>query len=571
MKKLGRFAAALLATGVVFCISDAKAAWVSQGPSGVDSRMISDGKTDMLMDSGSNLWIKGGESWRNSGIADVKVMFSDDYYGESFVGTPVSLHEEVDGSLYDARMCIARALSGCTEWYMGSAISGVVRYVGSDSHVYVISDNHLYATKYGNGGNWLWSRRTPWNIAVPLLVGATSDNRLVVADANNIYLEDSVGSDTFQQIGALSAYPKKLVTFGNDVYILNSLGDVDKFYLYGSSWQRISIGSVRDITADSFRVYLLFSNGIYKTYDGISMTAMEYLSIYANVLAAKDNSLYAGTINGVYSLNLAPEIPVASASVSGSNILVSWVAVSGASGYRVYYGSTTTSYAYINVGNVTSVSIPLAGINVVWVRAYNVDGYESKFTYKWICNSADTATPSSITDLSVMPLGGTSVLVEWTEPADNYGVASFDLRRATAAITSRNWNSSVVVSGMPTPSGSGSKKKITVSGLSPNTTYYFAVTAKDGCGRQSVLYNSKSVKTLSAGMKNISFYWGASADATAYEVCCGASSGNYTSCTFMGAVNQGSVQVADDESPRYCVTRATNNWGEKYSNEVVPK
>lgn len=548
------------------------AGWVAQGPEGVDVVLISSGTTIMVADRNGGSMMKIDTGWRNTGISGVKTIFADPYYKTNFIGTELSLHEEVEETLYDTGVCIEKnTINECTEWYFGSGVSGVARRIDNNSFIYVVSSDHqLFVAQYNNSmGGWFWSKRTPWNIPVPLLVGKTSDNRIVVANGIGVFIEDSVGSETFQQIATLSISPQKIITFGNDVYLINSFGEGKKIFLSGG-WQEVSIGSVRDITADNLRVYILTPLGIYKTYDGVSLTAVNSPSVYVNSLVVRDNSLYAGTTSGLSALDLAPPTSVVNVSIIGSSISVSWGVVSGAAGYRLYYGANTVSQTQLDMGNVTNVTVPLSGVNVVRVGAYNMDGYESKSDYKWVCNPVDITVPQSITNLSVTPNSDSAIIAEWTEPSDNFAVASFEVRYSLSLITARNWGLAKLATNAPVPTGAGSAKKLTIKGLAPNTPYYVGVRTKDSCGRMSVLYNAKLTQTLPSKMRNILFAWESAEDAVGYDVCCGMISGFYTSCAYIGVANQGWVQFEDDNSPRYCATKATSNLGEhRFSNELI--
>ena len=75
-----------------------------------------------------------------------------------------------------------------------------------------------------------------------------------------------------------------------------------------------------------------------------------------------------------------------------------------------------------------------------------------------------------------------SVTLTWTTPGDDgtLGTASqFDLRYSTSPITAANFASATRWNSTPVPLASGSTQNETVTGLSPSTTYYFAIKAGD--------------------------------------------------------------------------------------------
>lgn len=94
-----------------------------------------------------------------------------------------------------------------------------------------------------------------------------------------------------------------------------------------------------------------------------------------------------------------------------------------------------------------------------------------------------------------------SVQLSWTTPGDDSlsGTASqFDLRYSTAAITALNFASATQWSGTPTPGAPGTRQSTTVTGLQPNTTYWFAIKTGDEVPNWSGISNVISRTTLAA-------------------------------------------------------------------------
>jgi hypothetical protein len=95
----------------------------------------------------------------------------------------------------------------------------------------------------------------------------------------------------------------------------------------------------------------------------------------------------------------------------------------------------------------------------------------------------------------------TSVTLNWTTPGDDslVGTASqFDLRYSTSAITAANFASATRWAAMPAPAAPGSRQSVTVTGLTPATTYYFALKTADEVPNWSGLSNVISKATLAA-------------------------------------------------------------------------
>ena len=86
----------------------------------------------------------------------------------------------------------------------------------------------------------------------------------------------------------------------------------------------------------------------------------------------------------------------------------------------------------------------------------------------------------------------------WAAPGDDGSTgtaASYDVRYSTSAITEGNWASATQATGEPTPSIAGSSESFTVTGLTPSTTYYFAIKTSDEASNTSALSNTPSATT----------------------------------------------------------------------------
>ncbi|OGL78503.1 hypothetical protein A3J43_03960 [Candidatus Uhrbacteria bacterium RIFCSPHIGHO2_12_FULL_54_23] len=111
----------------------------------------------------------------------------------------------------------------------------------------------------------------------------------------------------------------------------------------------------------------------------------------------------------------------------------------------------------------------------------------------------DTTPPSAVSDLTVATATPTTVGLAWTAPGDD-GVAgtaaSYDVRyRTSGFIDDVNFATSTAVAGEPSPAVAGAAESFTVTGLSPTTTYWFALRATDDAGNTSGLSNVVSTTT----------------------------------------------------------------------------
>lgn len=110
-----------------------------------------------------------------------------------------------------------------------------------------------------------------------------------------------------------------------------------------------------------------------------------------------------------------------------------------------------------------------------------------------------TLPPGTITNLGIATITPTSITLIWTAPGDDgyEGISTaYDVRYATFTITEDNWGLAMQCSGPPTPKLAGATQTFTVTNLLPNTTYYFAIKAKDDAERWSGLSNIATGTTL---------------------------------------------------------------------------
>jgi phosphodiesterase/alkaline phosphatase D-like protein len=111
----------------------------------------------------------------------------------------------------------------------------------------------------------------------------------------------------------------------------------------------------------------------------------------------------------------------------------------------------------------------------------------------------DTTAPSAISDLGTGTVTPTTIVLTWTAPGDDGGTGTattYDLRYSTSPITSGNFSSATTVTGEPTPQSAGSSETMTITGLSPVTTYYFAIKTSDEVPNTSAISNVPSATTL---------------------------------------------------------------------------
>lgn len=130
-------------------------------------------------------------------------------------------------------------------------------------------------------------------------------------------------------------------------------------------------------------------------------------------------------------------------------------------------------------------------------RYASVDGIQ-------VFGPPDLIFPGAIADLVAGsgPSGGTATL-NWTAPGDDGAVGtatSYLVRYSTSAITDETlWNAATATTiNVPAPAVAGTPQMMTVVGLSPGLTYYFAVRARDDGLNLGGLSNSVSATALAS-------------------------------------------------------------------------
>jgi hypothetical protein len=161
----------------------------------------------------------------------------------------------------------------------------------------------------------------------------------------------------------------------------------------------------------------------------------------------------------------------------------------------------------------------------------------------------------------------TTVTLNWTAPGDDSTsgqAAAYDVRYSLSTITAANWASATQVTGEPTPKAAGGVEAYDVSGLTPNTMYYFALKTSDEAGNWSALSNIISKSTLqettapsaianlaapSSTAASVSLTWtspgddGASGTATTYDI-------RYSTSTITAGNWASATQVTGETAPK---------------------
>ncbi len=110
----------------------------------------------------------------------------------------------------------------------------------------------------------------------------------------------------------------------------------------------------------------------------------------------------------------------------------------------------------------------------------------------------DVTPPAAPTDLATGSVGTDQLLLAWTATGDD-GMAGtadhYDVRYSTSSIDASNFDSSTPISQTLIPNAPGQSETLLVTGLTPDTTYYFALKVYDEADNASDLSNVASART----------------------------------------------------------------------------
>jgi hypothetical protein len=141
----------------------------------------------------------------------------------------------------------------------------------------------------------------------------------------------------------------------------------------------------------------------------------------------------------------------------------------------------------------------ITGTTLRYMEMYNLMGDPSIPLVRQI--PPDTTPPDPITDLITVDPTSNSITLNWTAPYDSTfgGIATYDIRYSTTMINDDDdFNNAPqkLLSGQS--DSAGTPKSYEVDELSFNTTYYFAIKAKDIWDNTSEMSNVPSLATLFA-------------------------------------------------------------------------
>lgn len=153
-----------------------------------------------------------------------------------------------------------------------------------------------------------------------------------------------------------------------------------------------------------------------------------------------------------------------------------------------------------SAGSAASFSFepPEEGVNLYFrMKAFDDAGNPSPLSNQASALVA-IVPPGAVNDLTGFNATSTAVDLSWSSTGDDGNIgtaAAFNIRYSTSPITAGNFLAATEVALEPAPAVAGTLQLTTVDGLTPSTTYYFAMKAYDETGASSALSNVVSVTT----------------------------------------------------------------------------
>ena len=333
-------------------------------------------------------------------------------------------------------------------------------------------------------------------------------------------------------------------------------------------------GAVTSATA--YRIYYGIATGVYGapieagngttyTVTGLNAATTYYVVVTAiNATGEGARSAEKSTVTPLPDVTVAPVLNTATG--GAKQVVLNWGAVTGATSYKVYYGTATGIYGpAIDVGDLTTYTatgLTSSSMYYFVVTAVNANGESAKSNEK---NATTLPDAPGAPSLNTVTGGAKQAVLGWGAIA---GAVSY---KVYYGIEAGVYGDPIEV---------GNLTAYTLTGLGVNSTYYFVVTAVNA-GGEGPRSNEKSTTTLpnapdapvlnmaTGGAKQLMLDWTSVAGANTYQVYYGTAKGVYAPPIEVGSSTTYAVSGLNDATAYYCVVTAVNAGGESIkSNEI---
>jgi len=245
-------------------------------------------------------------------------------------------------------------------------------------------------------------------------------------------------------------------------------------------------GYYMDVSTNSSFSSYVFNNYNVGNYIGITVTPLSAGTTYYYRIRAYNGNGTSGNSNTitVTTSGGTPSAPVATAAtlLTSSSFQANWGASSGATGYYMDVSTNSSFSSYVfnnyNVGNYIGITVtPLsAGTTYYYrIRAYNGNGTSGNSNTISVTTGTVSITNPTVQTVSATSITSTSAVLGGTIMSD--GGASVTTRRFGWGTDPTIHSDAIYDSSI---SVSGNSFSGTLTGLLPNTTYYYSAWAKNG-------------------------------------------------------------------------------------------
>jgi hypothetical protein len=374
---------------------------------------------------------------------------------------------------------------------VGSCSSVAVADVDGDCELEVITggyDGRVYC--FGPNGTQEWNYTTGREIYYQSAVVADIDKDntqevLIGSDDGYLYCLSVAGAPL-----NADAYPWPSICSQGSVQYTGCYVDSDgdgltDAYEQSAGTSPLSPDTDTDGVTD-YQEFLVSSNPLYDpnppaTIDNLAVISAAGTSVKLTWTAPGDNGMQGNAT--AYLVKYSTTGPInASSWATATDYMQSWMPLAG--------GSTETR-------NATELDSETA----YW---FAIEAYDETPNFGGVSNSVNSATlditpPATITNLAAVNATTDSITLTWTAPGDSNMIGAavgYTVKYSTTGpITEANWNSATSYTQSWTPLQAGGGESHTLTGLTSNTTYWFAVKAHDDVPNTSGISNSPSAKT----------------------------------------------------------------------------